>query len=56
MALEARIRELSSRHRELDVAIESEASSLAADDLSLAAMKREKLRLKDEIAALERRN
>lgn len=56
MALEARIRELSLRHYDLDCAIEAEMAHPAADTFRVAAMKKEKLRLKDEIATLERRH
>lgn len=54
MALDARIRELSARHRNLDDALSSEMKRPAIDEVRISAMKKEKLRLKDEISALER--
>jgi len=54
MALDARIRELSARHRNLEDALTSEMKRPAIDETRISAMKREKLRLKDEISALER--
>lgn len=53
MALEARIRELAARHQDLEHAIEDELARPMVDSLRVSAMKKEKLRLKDEIAALE---
>lgn len=55
MALDARIRELSTRHRNLEQAIALEMKRPASDDARISAMKKEKLRLKDEITALESR-
>jgi len=55
MSLDARIRELSTRHDKLDAAISAELRSPGTDDLQLGAMKKEKLRLKDEIAVLSGR-
>lgn len=55
MSLDARIRELSARHRNLENAIAAELKRPASDDVRLTAMKKEKLRLKDEIAALSDR-
>ncbi|HYE41972.1 MAG TPA: DUF465 domain-containing protein [Caulobacteraceae bacterium] len=52
MAIDARIRELDSRHRSLEEAIEDELSHPAADSLRLAELKRRKLRLKEEIEGL----
>lgn len=52
MALESRIRELDSRHRDLDVAIQQEIRRPASDDARLAALKRQKLRIKEEIETL----
>jgi hypothetical protein len=52
MAIEQRIRELDSRHRDLDIIIETEAKRPAADMMRLSAMKRQKLKLKEEIAEL----
>jgi hypothetical protein len=52
MALDARIRELGSRHQSLESQIEDEMSRPYADDLKLKKLKREKLRLKEEIETL----
>lgn len=54
MAIDARIRELGLRHRTLDRAIESEAKHPAFDDTKLRQMKRQKLRLKEEMETLQR--
>ncbi len=55
MAVEARIRELGSRHQTLDKAIQDEVRSPAGDDLRLQELKRRKLKLKEEMEALQRR-
>ena len=52
MALSARIRELGSRHESLDQAIRDEMRRPSADDLRLRQLKRQKLRLKEEIETL----
>ncbi len=52
MAIDARIRELGLRHRSLDRAIEDEARHPAFDDVKLRQMKRQKLKLKEEIDTL----
>ena len=52
MAIEARIRELDARHRNLEELIEDEASHLSSDDLRVRELKRQKLRLKEEMEAL----
>lgn len=48
-----RIEWLRQEHRDLDAAIEALGSAAAPDHLQLARIKKRKLRLKDEIAALE---
>ena len=48
-----RIECLRQEHRDLDAAIEALGSAAAPDHLQLARIKKRKLRLKDEIAALE---
>ena len=53
MSIDARIRELDHRHKELDAAIEAERKHPAGDDIKVADMKRKKLRIKDEIASLK---
>lgn len=55
MALEARLRELDSRHRKLDRTIEREMTHPASDDIRIAELKRQKLRLKEEIEGLKSR-
>jgi hypothetical protein len=52
MALEARIRELGSRHRSLEDAIQDELRRPASDDIRLKELKRQKLRLKEELEGL----
>lgn len=52
MAIEQRIRELDARHRDLDIIIENEAKRPAADMMRLTAMKRQKLKIKEEIEEL----
>jgi hypothetical protein len=52
MALEARIRELGSRHQSLEDAIQDEMRRPAADDIRLRELKRQKLRLKEEMESL----
>jgi hypothetical protein len=52
MAVDARIRELGSRHQNLERAIQDELSRPAADDLRLRQLKRQKLRLKEQIEGL----
>jgi hypothetical protein len=55
MAVEARIRELGSRHSSLEKAIEDEMSRPAADDDRVKELKRQKLKLKEEMEALRSR-
>jgi hypothetical protein len=52
MAVEARIRELGSRHQTLERAIEDELRRPAADDVRLRELKRRKLKLKEEMESL----
>lgn len=49
MALDAHLAELSEKHRALDRKIEEELARPTADDLKVAELKRQKLRLRDEI-------
>lgn len=53
MSLQAHLDELASKHRALDEAIEKEMAHPSVSDEEIAEMKREKLRLKDEIVRLE---
>jgi hypothetical protein len=52
MAIEQRLRELDARHRDLDLIIKTEAQRPAVDMTRLTAMKKQKLRLKEEIETL----
>jgi hypothetical protein len=52
MALDAHLVELSEKHRQLDRKIEEEMARPTADDLRISELKRQKLRLKDEIERL----
>jgi hypothetical protein len=53
MTIEARIRELGNRHRSLETAIQQEMGHPSADSLHLKALKLRKLRLKEQINALQ---
>lgn len=53
MTIEARIRELGNRHRQLDETIRQEFGRPAVDELQVRELKRRKLRLKEEITSLE---
>jgi len=52
MAVDAHIRELGNRHQSLERAIQDEMSRPAADDIRLKEMKRQKLRLKEQMEGL----
>lgn len=52
MALDARIRELGSRHQSLEQAIQEELRHPSHDELKLSELKRQKLKLKEELEAL----
>ena len=53
MTIEARIRELGNRHRTIESEIERHMVRPSADSLHLKALKLQKLRLKDQINALQ---
>ena len=55
MAIDARIRELGNRHRNLDETIQQEMNHPSADSLRVRELKQQKLRLKEEIRTLEAR-
>jgi len=55
MAVEARIRELGFRHESLENAIQDELRRPAYDDMKLKELKRQKLKLKEEMEALRQR-
>ena len=54
MAIEARIRELGSRHQNLDRAIEDEMRRPSSNSLRLHDLKRQKLKLKEEMDGLRK--
>lgn len=49
----ARLEQLRVEHRDLDAAIDALADGTIPDQLRLARFKKQKLRLRDEIAAIE---
>lgn len=51
--IKARLDALRQEHRDLDAAIDALGTAGAPDQLRLARLKKRKLRLRDEIAALE---
>jgi hypothetical protein len=55
MAIDARIRELGVRHQTLERAIQDELARPYADDDRLKDLKRQKLRLKEEMESLRAR-
>jgi hypothetical protein len=52
MAIEARIRELGARHQNLERAISDEIKRPASDSIRLHELKRQKLKLKEEMDVL----
>ncbi|MEM7177734.1 MAG: YdcH family protein [Pseudomonadota bacterium] len=52
MSVSSHLASLRQKHQELDKQIEHELRSPGADDLSITAMKRQKLHLKEEISRL----
>ncbi len=52
MSVASHIEELRKKHQALSDAVEREQKSPGSNDFSIAAMKREKLRLKEEISRL----
>jgi hypothetical protein len=55
MAIEARLRELGVKHQTLERAIQDEVSRPAADAVRVKELKRQKLRLKEEMETLKAR-
>ena len=53
MAIQAHLAELTAKHRQLEKAIEEELQHQSHDTLKLAQLKKEKLKIKDQIASLE---
>ena len=54
MALDAHLQSLTRRHQALDAALHTELKRPSADDRRLQDLKRRKLVVKDQIAALQR--
>ncbi|MEM1150019.1 MAG: DUF465 domain-containing protein [Pseudomonadota bacterium] len=54
MSVQGRIEELSQRHRKLDETIQAEQKRPAADSATLKDLKRQKLRIKEELRNLKR--
>jgi len=52
MTLAGHLAELSEKHRLLETRIQEEMARPGADDLQISRMKKEKLRIKDEMAKL----
>ncbi|BDX00799.1 YdcH family protein [Maricaulis maris] len=52
MPIEARIRELDAKHMRLDTQLDEVKKHPSADSLELARLKKQKLRVKEQIASL----
>ena len=52
MSIEARIRELDARHTRLDSEIEDLKKHASADSLEVARLKKEKLRIKEQVESM----
>ena len=52
MALESHLREIADKHKKIQELIESELAHSGWDEMRVAALKKEKLRLKDELERL----
>lgn len=52
MSIHAHLNELKKKHQALSEQVEEEQRALGSDDLTVAAMKKQKLRLKEEITKL----
>ena len=52
MAVESSIKDLSEKHKELQELIEAEMANSGWDEIRVASLKKEKLRLKDELERL----
>ena len=53
MTLDAHVAELSDKHSVLEKQIEKEIASPSGDDIKISKLKREKLRIKDEMERLK---
>ena len=56
MTLAAHLAELSEKHRMLELRIQEELARPGSDDLQITKLKKEKLRIRDEMAKLENSN
>ena len=56
MSLAADLARLSEKHRQLELKIREEMARPGADDIQIVQWKREKLKLKDQMAKLQRTN
>lgn len=54
MSIEGRINELSNKHRELEIKIQTAQKRPASDPVHLTELKRKKLRIKEQLTNLER--
>ena len=54
MALEAHLAELSEKHRKLETALQEEMQHPSSDPIRVKEIKKEKLRIKDEISRLRK--
>jgi len=54
MSLDERVDALKAKHQALEAAIEEENSRPYPDDIHIASLKKQKLKIKDEIAILTR--
>ncbi|MEM9495824.1 MAG: DUF465 domain-containing protein [Pseudomonadota bacterium] len=56
MAIKAHMETLTQRHQELDETIMAEAKSPSHDELRIVELKREKLRIKDQLEELKHKS
>ena len=52
MSLSSHLEELQKRHHDLDIQVEDAQRALGVDDLQITRLKKEKLKLKEQIARL----
>uniref|UniRef100_A0A2A4Z5X4 DUF465 domain-containing protein n=1 Tax=OCS116 cluster bacterium TaxID=2030921 RepID=A0A2A4Z5X4_9PROT len=55
MALEAHLNELKLKHKQMEAQIMSENKFAAVDEIKVGDLKRQKMRLKEEISSIEAR-
>ena len=55
MSLDERIEALRAKHQALETALDEEFNRPLPDDIQIASLKKQKLRIKDEIASLTRK-